>query len=245
MGRVNQYLVRNNHPGIISRNKYDLVQKIRDNNTKNKHKGESHRISAYAYYFYSVDIGKYLKKITEKHQNKYEVEMLLGIKNGQRVSFRFEYIKEGMMQMAKYLVDNKVAITTRLKEMKKPTLAKLDLEKERLYRSLDGLPLSERLEVNGLISNVRLRIEKLAKLSEMIDEYINVARKLSQEFDVALAKELFSSFVVKGYDIHLLVSLGSDLISFIPSSHHKLHTFDKQIIHCFMQKNLRLNLYVY
>ena len=86
--------------------------------------------------------------------------MLLGIKNGQRVSFRFEYIKEGMMQMAKYLVDNKVAITTRLKEMKKPTLAKLELEKERLYKSLDGLPLSERLETYG-ISDVRLRIEKL------------------------------------------------------------------------------------
>ena len=41
------------------------------------------------------------------------------------------------MQMAKYLVDNRAAITTRLKEMKKPTLAKLELEKERLYRSLD------------------------------------------------------------------------------------------------------------
>lgn len=91
--------------------------------------------------------------------------MLLGIKNGERVSFRFEYIKEGMMQMAKYLVDNKASITARLKEMKKPILAKLELEKERLYKSLDGLPLSERLERYGFISDVRLRIEKLAKLS--------------------------------------------------------------------------------
>lgn len=111
-----------------------MVQKIRDNNTKNPHKGETHRISPYAYYFYSVDLGKYLTKIVEKHNNKYEVEMLLGHKNGERVSFRFEYIKEGVMQMAKYLVDNKVAITNRLKETKKPTLAKLELEKERLIR---------------------------------------------------------------------------------------------------------------
>ena len=79
----------------------------------------------------------------------------------------------------------------------------------------------------------------------MIYGYINIARKLSKEYDIVLAKELFSSFVLKGYDIHLLVSLGNDLITFIPSSNHKLHTFDKQIIHCFKQKNLRLNLYVY
>ena len=196
MGRVNQYLVRNNYPRIILKDKCDLIQKIRDNNTKNKHKGEMNRISPYAYYFYSVDSGKYLTKIVEKHNNKYEVEMLLGIKNGQRVSFRFEYIKEGMMQMAKYLVDNNAAITTRLKEMKKPTLAKIELEKERLYRSLDGLLLSEKLEMYGLISDVRLRIEKLAKLSEMIENYMRIARKLSNDFDIVLAKELFSSFAI-------------------------------------------------
>lgn len=58
--------------------------------------------------------------------------MLLGHKNGERVSFRFEYIKEGMMQMAKYIVDNKTYITARLKEMEKPTLAKLESDKVRL-----------------------------------------------------------------------------------------------------------------
>jgi len=110
--------------------------------------------------------------------------MLLGHKNGERVSFRFEYIKEGMMQMAKHLVDNKAAITTRLKEMKKPTLSKLELEKERLYKNLDGLTLSDKLETYGQISDIRLRIEKLAKLSELIDGYISTAKKLSKEFDL-------------------------------------------------------------
>lgn len=245
LGRVNRYLVRNNHPRIISREKYDMVQKIRDNNTKNKHKGETHRISPYAYYFYSVDLGKYLTRITEKHQNKYEVEMLLGIKNGERVSFRFEYIKEGMMQMAKYLVDNKASITARLKELKKPNLAKLELEKERLYRNLDGLPLSERLESYGLISDVRLRIEKMASLSEMIDVYINIARKLSKEFDIVLAKDLFSSFVVKGFDVHLIVSLGGDEFKSVPMQLGGFHSFDKEIIHLFTKKTLKIHLYVH
>lgn len=244
LGRVNQYLVRNNHPGIISRDKYDMVQKIRDNNTKNKHKDETHRISPYAYYFYSVDLGKYLTRIIEKHQNKYEVEMLLGIKNGQRVSFRFEYIKEGMMQMARYLVDNKAAITARLKEMKKPTLAKLDLEKERLYKSLDGLPLSERLEMYGLISDVRLRIEKLAKLSEMIDGYINIARKLSKVFDIDLAKELFSSIVIQKFDVHLIVSLGGSEKKSTPNQFDISHLLKKQITHLFERKTLVFKLYI-
>jgi hypothetical protein len=244
MGRVNQYLVRNNHPGIISREKYDLVQKIRDNNTKNNHKGETHRISPYAYYFYSVDLGKYLTKIVEKHNDKYEVEMLLGHKNGERVSFRFEYIKEGMMQMAKYLVDNRVSITAKLKEMKKPTLAKLELEKVRLYKSLDGFPLSERLETYGQISDVRLRIEKLAKLSEMIDGYINMARKLSKEFDIDVAKELFSSLIVKGIEVHLIVSLGGDETKIIPNYQNKYHVFKSQIIHKFKKRELETNLYL-
>lgn len=244
LGRENQYLVRNNHPGIVSRDKYDLVQKIRDNNTKNKHKGETHQISPYAYYFYSIDLGKYLTRIVEKHQNKYEVEMLLGIKNGQRVFFRFEYIKEGMMQMAKYLVDNKVAITTRLKEMKKPTLTKLELEKERLYNSLEGLPLSERLEMSGLISDVRLRIEKLGKLSEMIYEYINIAKKLSKEFNIVLAKQLFSSFVVNGFEVHLIVSLGGDAIKSIPTKKSGLYCLDITIIHLFKDKSMSFNLIV-
>lgn len=242
MGRVNQYLVRNNHPEIISREKYVMVQRIRDNNTKNKHKGGTHRISPYAHYFYSVDLGKYLTRIIEKHQNKYEVEMLLGHKNGARISFRFEYIKEGMMQMAKYLVDNKAAITTRLKEMKKPTLAKLELEKERLYKSLDGSTLSERLETYSQISDVRLRIEKLAKLSEMIDGYINIARKLSKEFEIFLVKELFPSFVVKEMEVHLIVSLGGEEIRMVPSQDSKLHAFNKQIVHLFKEKTLSFYL---
>jgi DNA invertase Pin-like site-specific DNA recombinase len=245
LGRVNQYLVRNNHPGIISREKFEMVQKIRRTKTKNDHKGESHVISPYAYYFYSVDLGKYLTRIVEKHNKKYEVEMLLGRKNGQRVYLRFEYIKEGVMQMAKYLVDNKSAITTRLKELKKPTLSKLELEKERLYKSLDGLPLSERLEVYVQISDVRLRIEKLTKLSEMIDGYINIARKLSKEFDIVLAKDLFSSFVVKGFDVHLIVSLGGDGIKNLPKKENRFHLFDNQITHLFKEKVLKFYLYVH
>lgn len=46
------------------------------------------------------------------------------------------------MQMAKYLVDNKEVITAKLREMKKPTFAKWELEKERLYNCLEGFTLS-------------------------------------------------------------------------------------------------------
>ena len=146
--------------------------------------------------------------------------------------------------MAKYLVDNKANITAKLKEMKKPTLAKLELEKERLYESLEGLPLSERLEVYGLITDVRLRIEKLAKLSEMIDGYINIARKLSKEFDIVLAKELFSSFVVNGFDVQLIVSLGVDEVRKIPPQESKINYVDKSVIHLFKNIVLRIHLYI-
>lgn len=238
LGRVNQYLVRNNHPGIISREKFDMVQKIRSSKTKNDHKGESHVISPYAYYFYSVDLGKYLTRIVEKHNKKYEVEMLLGNKNGQRVYLRFEYVKEGIMQMAKYLVDNKAAITTKLKEMKKPTLAKLNLEKERLYGILEGQTLSERLEIYGQISDVLLRIENLSKLSDLIENYMRVARKLSNEFSICFTKELFSSIVIEGSKVKCIISFGEQSKNIVIHNAYYFQTFEKQIIHLFEEKKL-------
>ena len=244
LGRVNQYLVRNNHPGIISREKFDMVQKIRISKTKNDHKGEPHVISPYAYYFYSVDLGKYLTRIVEKHNMKYEVEMLLGSKNGQRVYLRFEYIKEGIVQMAKYLIDNRASITDKLKEMKKPTLAKLELEKARLYESLDGQPLSERLDIYGRISEILLRIEKLSNLSEMIENYIRIARKLSKEFNIVLSKELFSSIIVKGFDVFLIISLGNITGLQDLKKEPGLIVFEKMIVHLFNKRKLNFTLLV-
>jgi hypothetical protein len=238
LGRVNQYLVRNNHPGIISRDKYDMVQKIRSTKTKNNHKGEPHRISPYAYYFYSVDLGKYLTRIVEKHNKKYEVEMLLGIKNGQRVYFRFDYIKEGMMQMAKNLVDNKTTLTAKLKEMKKPTLAKLELEKARLYKSLEKLALSEKLETYGQISDVRLRIKKLDKLSEMIDDLMRKARKLSCEFDIILARELFPSFNVKEFTFFIGSPIGLEKKFNLIDINQIIFCIEKEVNHLYNKKTL-------
>ena len=73
--------MRNNYPGIISRDKFNKTQKIRSFKPKNDYKSESHIISPYAHYFYSVDLGKCLKGIVEKRNKKCKVEMLLGSKN--------------------------------------------------------------------------------------------------------------------------------------------------------------------
>jgi len=64
------------------------------------------------------------------------------------------------------------------------------------------MKLSEKLEAYDQISVILLRIERLANLSEMIDRYITTARKISKEFDIVLAKELFSSLVIKGLEVH-------------------------------------------
>lgn len=92
-----------------------------------------------------------------------------------RVYFRFEYIKVGIMRMNKYMVDNKASISAKLKEMKKPTLAKLELEKVGFYKSLEGQPLSGRLVTYGPISNVLQRIERFSKPSKMIQNYMKIS----------------------------------------------------------------------
>ena len=77
----------------------------------------------------------------------------------------------------------------------------------------------------------------------MIDGYISIARKLSKEFDIVLAKELFSSFVARGMEVHLIVSLGGDDIKYIPKNQSKFFSFDKQITHLFKLNQMKLNLY--
>jgi len=78
----------------------------------------------------------------------------------------------------------------------------------------------------------------------MIDGYINIARKLSREFDIVLAKELFSSLIVKGIEVHLIVSLGGDETKTIPNYQNKYHVFKSQIIHKFKKRELETNLYL-
>lgn len=149
------------------------------------------------------------------------------------------------MQMAKYLVDNRAAITTRLKEMKKPTLSKLELEKERLYKSLDGSTLSERLETYSQISDVRLRIEKLAKLSEIIENYMRMARIFTNEFDIKIAKELFSSLIIKEFEVHLIVSLSGNEIIKVPVQENRIQVFNKEIMHLFQKRTVKFVLHVH
>ena len=78
----------------------------------------------------------------------------------------------------------------------------------------------------------------------MIDGYINIARKLSKEFDIVLAKQLFSSVVVKGFDVHLIISLGGNVNKIIPKHEIRYHSFDKQITHIFKDKTLCLILHI-
>ena len=104
--------------------------------------------------------------------------------------------------------------------------------------------MSERLERYGLISDVRLKIEKLANLSEMIDGYINIARKLSRQFDIILAKELFSSVVINEFEVILIVSLGGEQQRSSPVTTSQFYNFDKVIIQNFRVKSLRFSLNV-
>ena len=78
----------------------------------------------------------------------------------------------------------------------------------------------------------------------MIDGYINIARKLSKEFDIVLAKDLYSSFVIKRFEIHLTISLGGELLKVIPSLINNHHMLNNKITHLFKERILRFYLYI-
>jgi len=75
----------------------------------------------------------------------------------------------------------------------------------------------------------------------MIDGYIGIARKLSNQFDTILAKELFSSFVLKCFEVHLIVSMGvADAKSYFKLD-STFYTFNKRIKYLFEDETLYLS----
>jgi hypothetical protein len=118
----------------------------------------------------------------------------------------------------------------------------LELEKERLYANLEGLPLSERLEVYNQISDSRLSIEKMSKLSQMIDDYLKIAKKLSIGFGIVLARKLFSSIMIKNFDVYLTISFGHQNMKIDCTRKNIVHIFDNRIKHLFSQKMMRFIL---
>ena len=62
---------------------------------------------------------------------------------------------------------------------------------------------------------------------------------------MTLAKELFSSFVVKRFEVHLIVSLGGDSITSIPNQQYNFHSFEKKIIHLFKEEHMNFNISIH
>lgn len=46
----------------------------------------------------------------------------------------------------------------------------------------------------------------------MIENYIRITRKLSNQFDIILTKELYYSLLVRGFDMTLIISFDEDKI---------------------------------
>lgn len=84
----------------------------------------------------------------------------------------------------------------------------------------------------------------MSKLSEMIENYMRIARKLSTEFDILLSKEFFSSIVISDLEIHLIVSLGGEELKTIPTKVRKLHSFQNLIVHLFERKIMVYAVYI-
>jgi hypothetical protein len=79
----------------------------------------------------------------------------------------------------------------------------------------------------------------------MIENYMKLARKLSNAFDILLARELFSSIVVNGFEINLIVSLGENTITSIPKNVNNNLSFNIEIIHLFKRRTFKFFLNIY
>ena len=67
---------------------------------------------------------------------------------------------------------------------------------------------------------------------------------ISVSQDNVLVRELFSTFIMKGLELHLLVPFCKGNITDPYFQESIIHTFDMQIMHLFKRKNLGFNLYM-
>lgn len=241
-GQVEQFYVKNHHEPIISKSVFDEAQKLRRSHRVYYNREKSPSRTPYTGYFFSKELNRYFYYVLERPKGRYEIPTLKAINGRERRMFRFKDIENGVALAANRLVDNETYLLNRLtKIMPAEIKAKQDMLKA-LYAELPNLSIQNKLEQYSLISDALISIEKLNNLGGSMRDILKSARKLQNEFSMDVLKEVFSSFIIDGYDFYLIInSLNKSLVE-LPETAFEFDAFELPIIHLYKVATLRFHL---
>lgn len=241
-GQVEQFYVKNHHEPIISKAVFDEAQKLRKSQRVyyNREKGSSR--TPYTGYFFSKDLSRYFYYVLERPKGRYEIPTLKAVNGRERRMFRFKDIENGAVLAANRLIDNETYLLNRLAEIMPTAIKEKQNMLKILYAELPNLSIQNKLEQYSFISNVLVSLAKLNNLGNYMRGVLKSARKLLNEFSMETLKEIFSSFIIAGYDIYLIINSCDKDQKEIPQSAFEFDSFELPIIHLYKKVILRFHL---
>ncbi len=200
-----KYLVRNNHEGIISRETFDFVQTERKKRTKYRRTNVSQSLKPESKFFYSMDANKHFVYKVERPKGKYNIPVLLCVKNDVRIMFQYKYIVEGISSACDHLLKNFKSIINYYSATKVNTLESIQNELIALQQNLNETTDAE------VKLNLYYRISALKNNQLTFESIENTLRKLklllvslSGGYDIEIVKTIFSQVYIKDNHFYLI-----------------------------------------
>jgi DNA invertase Pin-like site-specific DNA recombinase len=242
--RLNQYLVKNHHEPIISREIYQNVLKLRKERTTYDHKGKKFKLSEYAYYFYSADLKKHFTHVVERHKGKYEVPVLKCKSSLGSMMLGYSKIRLGVILMAQFILDNKSLICEYIENRIIPSTLSLSNQLEVLYEGIDDIAINDQIIRYSKISSLLTRLNRINHVKDFTLKTYSNAKQLVDNASIENIKSVFSKVVITGFNVNLVTSISNDKIDEVPDDRFLVHTFQVPFIHQYKENNLIFNFYI-
>jgi hypothetical protein len=200
-----KYLVRNNHEGIISRDVFDFVQAERKKRTKYHRNNVSQTLKPESKFFYSMEVDKHFIYKVERPKGKYNIPVLLCVKNDFRKMFPYKYVVEGISSVCNHLLKNFKSITNYYSDIKANTLESMQNEFTVLQQELNGtIDADVKLNIYNRISELRNNQLTFESIENTLRKLKLSLLALSDGYDIEIVKTIFSQVYVKGNHFYLI-----------------------------------------
>lgn len=202
-----QYLVRNNHVGIISREIFEFVQKERKRRNKNHTKRSSHMLKPESKYFYSVELGKHFIYKIERPKVKYSIPVILCVKNGMRKMFQYKYVSEGITTACEKTLKSFKSINDYYVSSKNEALVKINKELAKLKKELSCQDNpSEKLNIYNDISALKTKLINYENIEDALRKVKVSLLSLSKGYDIEIVKKIFPDILIKNNSFYLIMN---------------------------------------
>ena len=242
--RLNQYLVKNHHAPIISKEIYENVLKLRKERTTYERKDKVFKLSEYAYYFYSVDLKKHFTYVIEKHKGKYEVPVLKCKSSIGSMMLGYSKIGQGVLLMTQFILDNRKLVHDHIANRIIPSTLSISNQLEVLYEGIDYIAINDQINRYDKISTLLTRLNRINQVKEFLSNTFSNAKQLVANPSIENFQSVYTKILITGFNVNLVTSVSNDISDTIPLDKYLIHSLSIPFIHKYKENTLIFNFYI-